>query len=220
MAFIKYLSKLIILFGVLSACMHRPLPNLPKNWTGEVVSKAVFEDQTDVASMHVMIMYGSTVCNHTASRYYCPGKGAAFWDPGGGYGREGYVKVHKSRNVVIENVPTVNDYLYWRTLIPTASTEVFSWQGKDKEAQICKLFDMLKSGSQGAPINNFKPATAGMFCSAATSEFLRDFAGELMQVDKWGLPHNLSKQLHNNKSADTIHIVDTKTGTIKRYHPQ
>lgn len=204
----------ILLYLVCASCAHKPLPNLPDNWHGKLVGPEALEDKPGVASMQLMIMYGSNICNHTASRYYCPGKGTLFWDPGGGYGREGFVKIDKIRNIVIGNVPTVNDYLWWRTKIPTSATEIFIWEGNNEA--ICGLYDRIATASKGVVIDGFESSTSGMFCGVATSEFLRDFAKEIMQVDKWGLPHNLSKQLHTQK-VDKIFIVDNKTGVIKQY---
>ena len=212
----KYKLCFCLFCLLFASCMHKPLPNLPKNWDGKIVTSEVLEDKADVASMQVLIMYGSNVCNHTASRYYCPGKGALFWDPGGGYGREGFVKIDKIRNIVVGNVPTINDYLWWRTKIPTSATEIFVWEGNTKA--ICDLYDRIAAASQGQVIDDFESSTPGLFCSAATSVFLRDFAKELMQVDKWGLPHNLSKQLHQQK-VDKIYIVNHDTGVIKQYFP-
>jgi len=168
--------------------------------------------------MQVIIVYGDTVCNHTASRYYCPGKGAIFWDPGGGYGTKGLVKVDRAQDVIYGNIPSVNDYLYWRTLVPSHSSEIFVWDGNDKK--ICELYDLVAAASKADRINGFNSDANGLFCSVATSGFLRDYAQELMQVEKWGLPHNLSKQLHQDKSADKIYIVDHKSNLIKQYWPQ
>ena len=199
------------------SCMHGPLPNLPKNWTGEVVSPMVLEDKPDVASLQLFIMYGGLGCNHTASRFYCPGKGALFWDPGGNYGAEGFVEVTKQFSVVTGSVPTANDYLHWRTLIPTMATEIFIWEGKDRD--ICELYDRIMTASSGIRVDGFTTSTSAMFCSTATSEFLQDFAGELLTVDKWGLPHNLSKQIYQQGEPDRIYIVNQHKNTIRRYIP-
>jgi hypothetical protein len=198
--------------------MHKPLPNLPSNWTGVEVNPQALEDKPGIASMQLIIVYGRSVCNHTASRYYCPGKGVLFWDPGGGYGLEGVVKVKRKLDVIVGNVPSVNDYLYWRTIKPSHSTEIFVWEGDNEN--ICALYDRVAAATLKDRINGFDSDAAGMFCSSATSSFLRDYAQDIFQIDKWGLPHNLSKQLHERKSADKIYIVNNKTDLIKRYYPK
>jgi len=211
-----YLSLVVLL--LLSGCIHKPLPNVPENWTGEVVNPESLEDKPDIATMQIVIVYGSSVCNHTASRYYCPGKGALFWDPGGGYGNEGIVKVKRKLDVIVGNIPTLNDYLYWRTRIPSHSTEIFVWDSNNEK--ICEMYDLVSAASKRDRVNGFNSNAAGMFCSSATSTFLRDYAQDLLQVDKWGLPHNLSKQLHERKSADKIYIVDHTSNLIRRYYPK
>lgn len=211
------LPLIVIAIFMCVSCMHAPLPNLPDNWTGEIVPPEVLEDKPDMASLQLFIMYGGLGCNHTASRYYCPGKGALFWDPGGNYGHHGFVKVTRKFNVVTQNVPTVNDYLHWRNLIPTMATEVFVWEGNDRS--LCELYDRIKTASTGVWVDGFTTASGGMFCSAATSSFLHRFAGDLFKVDKWGLPHNLSKQIHLQGHPDRIYIVDHHNNTIRLYHP-
>jgi hypothetical protein len=198
--------------------MHGPLPNLPKDWQGVVVPPKALEDKPDVAGMQLFIMYGSIGCSHTAIRFYCPAKGALFWDPGGGYGNEGFVKVAKHYDVVTRNVPTVNDYLHWRTLLSTEATEVFVWEGNDDG--ICELYDRIDAASRGIGVDGFTTTTAGLFCSAATSQFLHDYAGRLLTVDKWVLPHNLSEQIYRQGYADRIYIVRHGKNTIKRYTPE
>ena len=210
-------SVAVIALLSLTACVHQPLPNLPENWTGEVVIPQELEDKPGIASLQVLIVYGSTVCNHTASRYYCPGKGALFWDPGGGYGTKGIVKVDREKDVIVDNIPSINDYLYWRTQVPTSATEIFVWEGNNEK--ICELYDRMAAASRRDRIQGFNSDAAGMFCSSATSSFLRDFAQDLMQVEKWGLPHNLSKQFHQRGTADKIYIVDHKTNLIRRFYP-
>lgn len=211
------LSLTIVTVIMCASCMHGPLPNLPKDWKGVAVQPTALEDKPDVASMQLFIMYGALSCSHTASRFYCPGKGALFWDPGGGYGSEGFVEVTKHYNVVVHDAPTTNDYLQWRARILTMATEVFIWEGND--CGICELYDRIETASRGVQADGFTTTVAGMFCSAATSEFLRDYAGRLLTVDKWGLPHNLSKQIYQQGNPDRIYIVRHNKNTIQRYIP-
>ena len=82
------------------------------------------------------------------------------------------------------------------------------------------MYDLIAAASKRDRINGFNSNAAGMFCSSATSTFLRDYAQDLLKVDKWGLPHNLSKQLHERHSADKIYIIDNKSNLIKRYYPK
>jgi hypothetical protein len=214
--FLKLLFAIAAVMMCVS-CMHAPLPNLPKDWQGVVVPPKALEDKPDVAGMQLFIMYGSIGCSHTALRFHCPGKGALFWDPGGGYGSEGLVTVTKHYDVVTRNVPTANDYLHWRTLIATEATEVFIWERND--GGICELYDRIDAASRGIRMDGFTTTTAGLFCSAATSRFLHDYAGRLLTVDKWGLPHNLSRQIYQQGNADRIYIVRHNENTIERYTP-
>ncbi len=207
---------LIIALLINAGCMHKPLPNLPKDWTGKEVLMEELDDKPDVATLQLIIVYGDTVCNHTASRFYCPGKGALFWDPGGNYASKGHVKAVR-KNDIFENMSSLNTYLHWRTLVPSAASEIFVWDVDQQE--ICDLYDRVAAARIGDKILGFNSDAAGLFCAAATSEFLRDYATKLMKVDKWGLPHNLSKQLHQNGSADRIYIVDHRSNTIKQYFP-
>lgn len=211
-------ALLLLLIILASGCMHRSLNNIPRNWQGSVVDPVALNDRPDVATVQLLIVYGSFSCNHTASRYYCPGKGALFWDPGGGYGTKGYVQVDRSEDIIVRNIPSLNDYLYWRTLVPTVATEIFVWEGNNEK--ICGLYDRVAAASVNDRITGFDADANGLFCSVATSKFLRDYAQDLMQVKKWGMPHNLSQQLHQQKSADKIYIVDHKTNLIKQYYPQ
>lgn len=197
--------------------MHAPLPNLPADWRGDVVDPLELEDMPDRASMAVIIVYGDLACNHTASRFYCPGKGALFWDPGGSYGTEGVVSVSRKRDVIIDNIPSLNDYLHWRKYVPSSVTEIFIWDNNEEE--ICQLYDKIAAASRREKHAEFDSNAAGLFCSAATSSFLRDHAAELVEVEKWGLPHNLSKQFHQGGGASRIYIIDHESALIKRYRP-
>lgn len=209
-------SLLCLSLLLLAGCAHYPLPNLPDDFKASVVSKDVLEDKPDVASMQVLIMYGAIVCNHTALRLHCPSKGVLFWDPGGGYATEGFVKTKRYKNVIRDNPPTVNDYMHWRTLIPTSSSEIFVWEGQTHE--ICKLYDYIDKASLQGRYNGFKTQTPGLFCSTAVSNFLQDKAQSFINVEGAFFPHNLSKKLHEEKSADNVYIVDHANDTVRVLH--
>lgn len=198
--------------------MHKPLPNVAADWQGDVINPEVLNDQAGVASLQLLIMYGTASCNHTATRFYCPDKGAFFWDPGGGYGTKGYVQVDRAEDIIVRNIPSLNDYLYWRTKVPTQFTEIFIWEGNND--LICDIYDLMEAASKKERQSEFKSNANGMFCTFATTDFLGNYAQDLMQVKKWGLPHNLSKQLHQQQSADKIYIVDHNTNLIKQYYPK
>ena len=197
---------LLAITFLIMGCGHKPNPFLPLEAKKTQIPSNHLEDQKGRASLQVFIMYSSSFCAHAALRVYHPGRGAIFWDPAGGYGVDGNVYVKRKKDVILDGAPSINDYIRFRTEIPTRSLEIFIWQITLDKAD--DLYAILLDGTDEVhPKGAFSTQGKGLFCGAHVSDFLNRFASDLFYVEKVFFPHDLSKQLYK-KEPDRIIIVD------------
>lgn len=190
----------------ISGCFHSPTPFLPENTKTTQSYKALPENTNNSPALQVFIMYGDVQCNHVALRLHVTEEKSIFWDPAGGYGKDGSKKVVKRRDVISKKAPDLNDYLLFRTEIPTTALELFEWQIDMEKAE--RLYNaLLKGTDKSHPAGKFDTLGIGLFCGAHISDFLSRFAGDIMAVKKVFYPHELAKQLYK-QSPDRIFYVD------------
>lgn len=210
------LLVLAITFMILG-CGHKPTPFLPLKASKVHIASKNLEDKKGRAGIQVFIMYSSAFCSHTALRLYHPDKGALFWDPAGGYGIEGKTYVKREKDIILTDTPTINDYIRFRTEIPTKTMEIFEWEISLDTAD--QFYSVLLNGTDKFhPNGRFSTKGKGLFCGAHVSDFLERFGSDLFQVKKVFFPHDLSKQLYKNRPYRIIIVDVWKTVDIREIH--
>ncbi len=210
--FTRGVIKIILIPALIlsvSGCVHLAHPHAPEDWkkTSKIVEISELQDQSDKAVLQVLIMSGPFNCSHTALRLYCPAKGALFWDPAGGYGRDdAHVTIPRRYDVFVgDNAASLEDYIKYREIIPTASTEIFQWS--PGEEKICEYYDLLANeGITPRHESFFKTSTFGIYCNLSVSEFLAKQAHGFSGVKKTFFPHDLSSELYR-LNPDEVYIV-------------
>jgi hypothetical protein len=198
-----------------SGCMHRPTPFLPDDWRPHEASLESLADDPAQARLHVLLMYAPLACSHSALRLHRPGRGVIFWDPGGGYGSEGFVEARRWSDLIVTNTPTVAQYLDWREKVPTARTEIFEFDVTDAEAD--SLWEVLRHGTDRThPAGRFNTTTTGGACGMALSDFLARFADEVVHVDPVFFPHDLAQQLYQQ---DPDRVLIWEDGVLREFRP-
>ncbi len=208
----KYGFVLVLLSLLILGCAHKPTPFLPLKAISTQISSKILEDKKDQAILQVLIMYSSSFCAHTALRLSDPENGAVFWDPAGGYGLEGSVSVKRNKDLIVNDAPTLNNYIRFRTEIPTKTVEIFEWKITQETAN--KFYTILINGTDRFHTKGkFSTQGQGFFCGADVSDFLNRFGTDFIQVKKIFFPHDLERQLYL-KLPDRVIIVDIDMGKI------
>ena len=191
----------------LAGCGHGPVPFLPRTWSATEIRTHDLDDVGDQARLQVLVMYNDISSIHAALRIFSPHKGPVFWDPGGGYGRDGSVRAKRVRDVILEEPPGLKDYLAFRREIPTIATEIFEWRLPPQLSNT--LYDVLADGADGShPNGKFNTRGIGLFCGANVSDFLNRFGRDIMLVKKVIYPHDLARQLYNQYPDRVIIVRD------------
>jgi len=195
----------LILLSFISGCAHSPLPFVEKELERVPAGMKVKECSSNISCLQVFIMYGSISCSHTAIRLQVTEDKTVFWDPAGGYGRVGSVHATRVKDLVVNPVPTVEEYLQFRTEITTEAAEIFEFWLERSDAEY--LYGVLRqSGEKGSADTLYDTQGVGLFCSYQVSEFLEKFAGRRVSVKQVFLPHNLAKQLYR-EHPDRVLVV-------------
>ncbi len=202
-------------------CFHRTYPPmLPGSWSACEGDEECLEDKPWQAKLQIIVMYHGTSCTHTALRLYSRTKGSLFWDPAGSFAiPKRYVGPDARRNidfaappymsrvrindVIVEEAPSINQYMTWRKLINTHTVEVFEFNVSDSEAE--ELWTILRYGTKRShPKGAFHTHTIGLTCGLAVARFLDTFAENIVDVDTVFFPHNLAKQLYRERPDRVI----------------
>jgi hypothetical protein len=213
-------------------CYHRSNPPmLPKAWYGKECNAKSLEDNPEQAKLHVMVMYRGVSCVHTTLRVYCRTKGSVFWDPAGGYAARhhyaGPARRHRrfdapvkegpvrENDVLVEKVPSLNQYLDWRKRIDTHAVEIFEFNISDEQAE--EIWTILRHGTKRShPKGRFSTNAMGGLCGFSVAKFLHRFADDIVKVDTVWHPHNLAKQLYK-ENPDRVIIY--RDGHLSFYIP-
>lgn len=195
----------LIFINFTSGCAHSPLPFVPKELEKIPGGEKVKECGSDISCLQIFILYGSMGCSHAAIRLQVTENDTVFWDPAGGYGIAGSVRATRVKDLVIKPVPTVNEYLQFRTEVPTEAAEIFEFWLERSDAEY--LLSVLRQNSEkGNADILFDTQGVGLFCSYHISEFLEKFAGRVIIVKQAFLPHNLAQQLYG-ENPDRVLVV-------------
>ena len=130
-------------------------------------------------------------------RIYSPISGPLFWDPGGTYATHGFTESRRERDLIVEPIPTLGEYLAWRHHLPTRKIEIFEFELSEARAR--ELWQSLRSGSDTErPGARFETKSVGGFCSLAVSRFLARFAADVTPIEASLLPHNMARQFYES----------------------
>ena len=227
--FVLFILGISLLAGCCYHCSNPPM--LPKAWYGKECNTKSLEDNPEQAKLHVMVMYRGTSCVHTTLRVYCRTKGPLFWDPAGGFAsnhlyagparrhrrydapvKEGTVR---ENDVLVEKVPSLNQYLDWRKRIDTHAVEIFEFNTSDEQAE--GIWTILRYGTKSShPKGSFSTNAMGGLCGLSVAKFLHRFAEDIVKVDTVWHPHNLAKQLYK-ENPDRVIIY--RDGHLSFYIP-
>ena len=181
---------MILLLG-LCGC-HSPNPHLPVFWTRTAVDPLLLADDASHPTLHLFIIYSSNLCSHTVLRISDPSLGTVFWDPAGGYGKPDYpVVARRVRDLVVNPVPSLADYIHFRNYLPTASMEIFEFLLDPVVAR--KMIEALRGEDTSSP---WDTRTQAFQCSSNISSFLATHGGERFRMKSFFFPHDLAAQLY------------------------
>jgi len=212
---------------MVSGCVVGPAPYLPHDWTSPPYETGDQQDQPPPARLQVFITYSGLETSHSALRLMTNDGRVVFWDPGGDYGRfdSNWNAKHGSfpkgtrrdNDLVLSNPPTIKTFAQWRWTLHDTSLEVFEWDLDDTQAR--QLQQVLLYGTDDAhPAGRFSTWTYPMFCTMATSDFLKRFASPMIQLpQQYFFPDTLAKALYT-QSPSRVHVY-TRTGAKTVYSP-
>lgn len=183
-------------------------PYLGEQWVPQfmevdtVASKNVIENNR----LQVLIMYSGWASSHTALRLITDDGSVVFWDPAGDYGRfdedwsaqfpSSFQDVRRDQDLIVEGTPDLDTFVRWRWTLDDTRVEVFEWDVDREYARTLRgiLLAQDETGSDG---DSFSTLTFPMFCTVATSQFLRRFGPPMITVPDWYFfPHRLAEILY------------------------
>lgn len=197
---------LCILSVLATGCAHFPTPFLPDSWEARTASLDVLSDDPDRGRLHILVVYADLGCAHAALRLYSPVSGPLFWDPGGTYATQGFADSRRERDLVVDPIPTLGEYLTWRHHLPTRKIEIFEFELSEERSE--ELWKILRRGAgAGNSGGSFDTKSLGGFCSLAISRFLEEFGTGVIQLDAAFLPHNLARAIYES-GIDQVYIYE------------
>ncbi|GJL65997.1 MAG: hypothetical protein NPIRA05_09680 [Nitrospirales bacterium] len=214
----RFIGNTVLIFfqiAMLSGCAVGPAPYLPHDWISQSHELIAGHNQTIRARLQVFITYSGLETSHSALRLVTTNGPVIFWDPGGDYGRfdddwnaehglfpEG---THRDNDLVLSNPPTIETFAQWRWTLHDTSLEVFEWDLADIQAQ--RLRQVLLYGTDDShPAGRFSTWTYPMFCTMATSDFLKRFASPIIQLSQqYFFPDTLAQALYT-QSPSRVHV--------------
>ena len=202
-----FLIQFLVL--VISGCAHSPLPSVTEEFKEIQVSEEESECKSDTSCLQIFIMYGELGCSHAALRVEVTSDKTVFWDPAGGYGIAGSVDAIRLKDLVIDPVPTVGEYLEFRNEVPTEAAEIFEFVLERSDADY--LYGVLK---QSNTETLYDTQGIGLFCSYHISEFLEKFAARILSVKQVFLPHSLAEQLYQQQPERVLIVRFSKAGYV------
>ena len=210
----------------LAGCVVGPAPHLPQGWISHSVGTPIFIENTK-SKLQVFITYAGFEPSHSALRLIASNGDAIFWDPGGDYGRfddewdaqygplpEG---IQRKNDLILTHPPNVETFTRWRWTLHDTSVEVFEWELSELRVQ--ELRDILVKGTDAThPAGSFSSWTFPLFCTMATSDFLRRFASPMIQLpERYFFPDTLAQALYTQSPSRVR--VSTVDGQQMVYFP-
>lgn len=217
---------LVFISGIISGCVHTPVPYLASDQTRIELLEVNFKTQIKVAKLQVIITYNPLFCTHTALRLVRANAPPVLWDPAGSYGTIGEAlpdfdtretTINRTNDLIMDNVPSLDNYWQFSLHLNDVGMEVFEWQIPNSVAD--SLLKRLQMGADLLPgdEHDFKTETTGFFCSVAVSDFLNRYAKQFIPIqERYFFPHNLAEHLYQQ---DPTRIVIYRKGEKKLvYH--
>ena len=198
---------LVLLFqlAVLCGCVVGPAPYLPQDWISHPGAFASIGTNPQ-SKLQVIVTYSGFESSHSALRLVTSDGGVTFWDPGGDYGRfdddwnaqfgPWASEIERDNDLILSNPPDIGMFVRWRWTLEDTSVEVFEWDISESRAQ--ELQRILLHGTDDThPAGSFSSWTFPLFCTMATSDFLRRFASPMIQLpERYFFPDNLAEALY------------------------
>ncbi len=193
--------RFLFIICLLSSCAFRAAPHLPATWIKQLPIV-----QTTTQPIHQARLQVFVTDTHTALRLESADKPVIFWDPGGEYGLSDYdwgaqyeplpEGIKRDNDLIVSNPPDLTTFVNWRWIVEDGTVEVFEWDLPGSQAQ--RLRHVLLHGADDThPAGSFSTWTFPLFCSIATSDFLRRFVSPTIQLSEAYLfPENLAKALY------------------------
>ncbi len=212
---------------LLTSCVSGSPPYLSDNWTKQ--SSEIQGSTRDSATprLQVFITYSGLISSHTALRLVDFNGQVIFWDPAGGYGRfdddwraqygDLLQTTERSQDLIVTNPPDVSMFTTWRWTIHDTKVEIFEWDLSRSQATYLRNA-LLNGTNKDYKIQGFSTLTYPLFCTMATSDFLRQFGSPIIRLPKqYFFPHNLAKALYS-QSPSNIRVL-TRDGQKTVYTP-
>ena len=195
-------------FALLCGCVVGPAPYLPQDW---ISHSASFTNTKEYTKLQVIITYSGFESSHSALRLVTSEGRVTFWDPGGDYGRFDddwnaqygplAEDIQRDDDLILSNPPDIETFVRWRWTLEDTSVEVFEWDLSDSQAQ--ELQHILQNGTDDThPAGSFSTWTPPLFCTMATSDFLRRFVSPMIQLpERYFFPDNLAQVLYTQSPS-------------------
>ncbi|MGB0908876.1 MAG: hypothetical protein ACPGYT_00815 [Nitrospirales bacterium] len=213
--------------GLLFGCAVGPSPYLPDTWVQPIGHLHTVGTTSDLPRLQVFIAYSGIGSSHSALRMVTDRGHVIFWDPAGDYGRfddDWYAQFgplaqnfQRENDLILGNPPDVETFIRWRWTLEDTSVEMFEW---DLSAQWSRKLEkiLLHGTTNDHPTGSFSTWTVPMFCTMATSDFLRRFTSPMIQLtERYFFPHNLAQALYA-QSPSRVHVF-TEDGEKSVYIP-
>ncbi|GJL56789.1 MAG: hypothetical protein NPIRA02_39210 [Nitrospirales bacterium] len=212
---------------MLSGCVAGPAPYLPHDWITQPSQTIDERKQSTHARLQVFITYSGLETSHSALRIVTQKGHAIFWDPGGNYGRfdddwnaehgSFPLGIQRRNDLILSNPPSVDTFAKWRWTLHDTSLEVFEWDVTDTQAQ--QLQQILLNGTDAShPAGSFSTWTFPMFCTMATSDFLKRFTAPMIQLpQQYFFPDKLAQALYS-QAPSRVHVYK-RDGVKTVYSP-
>ena len=224
----KNLIRILVLYSVcLFGCAVGPSPYLPETWIQPVKHLHTVETIASHSRLQVFIAYSGVGSSHSALRLVTSYGSVIFWDPAGDYGRfdnDWHAQyglysqdLQRENDLILNHPPNEETFIRWRWTLDDTSVEMFEWDLSTSPSK--KIEGVLRHGTvDDHPAGSFSTWTAPMFCTMATSDFLRRFANPMIQLsERYFFPHNLAQALYT-QSPSRVHVF-TKDGKKSVYIP-
>ncbi len=224
----KIFILLLILYSeLLFGCAVGPSPYLPETWKQSIGHLHTVETIANRPRLQVFIAYSGVGSSHSALRLVTNQESVIFWDPAGDYGRfdDDWHAQHglhsqdlqRENDLILNHPPDVETFVRWRWTLDDTSVELFEWDLSKLQSK--RLEEVLLHGTaDDHPAGSFSTWTVPMFCTMATSDFLRRFANPMIQLpERYFFPHNLAQALYT-QSPSRVHVF-TEDGKKSVYTP-
>ena len=202
---ILLIGTFYLLLGV--GCAFSPAPDMPGNWIPQqsLPIPSAISVRTP-PRLQVVVAYHGLLSSHTALRLLLGDGDVIFWDPSGDYGNFDEamhvefgpfpLPVERRGDILVGQIPDLPTFAQFRWALEDSSLVVFEWDvSRDTAMQLREV--LLHGTDDSHPAGSFSTWTFPAFCTNATADFLRRFAGSTVHLADWYFwPHSLAMDLY------------------------